>query len=265
MAFCSQCGAAVTANMRFCPSCGCQLAGETALSTQVSEEAYTSAVQPLEYGDFKVVLISSGACGTADALALLEDILGYTSAKARSILRAVPTEVAQNLTLTQAQYIAQALTEYGMEVSVTNAAGNYVDVSDTARASVFDTAGNFIPAVASALALLGVANRIDRIRRWSPDGPPPPPFRLGFRRPAPRMHFRRPAPPVKAAPRPPMSRPAPRPTHPQGGRGMGGPGFSGGPQRSRGPGGQGGPQGGGPGRGGFGGGGSFGGGFGGRR
>lgn len=265
MAFCSQCGNSVTADMRFCPGCGAQLnAAEAApLSAQVNPNYAYNASVPLEYGDFKVILLSAGSCALADGLALLEYILGYTSTKARSILRAAPTAIAQNLTLTQAQYIAQALTEYGMEVSITNAAGTYIDACDAAGASVFDSTGDFLPAIAGALAMLGVANRIDRITHWEPIGPRPPLFRLGFRRPAPRLHFRRSMPhqppvqpPMRKAARPPMpARPAPRPAR---GFGMGGPHPSAGPGRPSG--GPGHPSGGRSPRGG-----GFGGGFGGRR
>ena len=76
--------------MRFCPGCGAQLnAAEAApLSAQVNPNYAYNASVPLEYGDFKVILLSAGSCALADGLALLEYILGYTSTKARSILRA---------------------------------------------------------------------------------------------------------------------------------------------------------------------------------
>lgn len=234
-------------------------AAEAALSSGVNSVSHDTVSQHADSGDFKVILISTGICRVADALPLLEEILGYTSSKAKSLLRAVPVEIAQYLTLAQAQYIAQALTEYGMEVSITNAAGSYVNIND-ASSSVFDATGNLLPAVAAALATIGIANRMHHITRWTPVGPPTPLFRLGFHRPRPLMHFRRtlfrPAPvrpPVATPPRPPMRRTPPQPFHPQGGHGMGG------PRRSPGSGGKG-PRGGG-----FGGGGSFGGGFGGRR
>ena len=272
MAFCSQCGNTVASDMRFCPGCGHQLnvaaVSETALTPDINTASYDPSSQYTSPAEFKIILISSGSCSIADALPLLEEILGYTSTKARNLLRAAPVEIAQCLTLTQAQYIAQALTEYGMEVSITNTAGDYVNAADSPT-SVFDAAGNFLPAVAVALATIGISNRIHRVSRWTPAGPPPPLFRLGFHRPRPLMHFRRslfrpapvhPRPHIVAPPRPPMPKRAPRPSHPHGGFGMGGaPRPSAPPRRSPGPGGRG-PRGGG-----FGGGGSFGGGFGGRR
>ena len=257
MPFCSQCGAAVTEDMALCPGCGTRLAAanetfaepaelvtakETPILPQYTDAAY------LESGEYKVILVSRGVCQATAAAELMEDLLGYSSVQARRLLHMAPAEIACNLTLTQAQYIAQALTEYGREVTVTDAVGGCLNLPK-ARTSVFDRYGNLLPAVAVALAVLTGANRVRRISTWGMGSLFPTLFGLGFRRPAPPRHMRRvpmhhvprrPMPPRPFAPRPaahrpPVPRPAPRPMAPKpprGGMGFGGPG--------RGPGGPGG-------------------------
>lgn len=268
MPFCSHCGASVTEEMSFCPGCGTRLAtvGEAYAETTDLVSAEESTILPqytgveadyLESGDYRVILVSRGVCQATAAAELLEDLLGYTSVQARRLLHMAPAEVACNLTLTQAQYIAQALTEYGMEASVTDAVGGYMDLPN-ATTSVFDSYGNLLPAVAVALAVLTGVNRVRRITTWGRDGLMPTLFGLGFRRPVPPRHMRRApmahpprrpaASPRAFAPRPAAPRPAPaKPAAPRGGMGFGPAGGSRGPggrgSGGRGPGGSGGPGG----------------------
>lgn len=252
MAFCSQCGSSVTEDMSFCPSCGARLAAQ---STAVAVSDGYAAGSYADGGEYSVVLLGRGTCRITDASELLEDILGYSSTEARRLLHAAPAEAAQGLTLTQAQYIAQAFTEYGLQVCVANAQGTYIDLNRFATASIFDRQGNFLPAVAGTLAMLTAANRVLRIAAWRPMDTPPPPFRLGFRRPAPPPHHRRAhhyALPRPMTARPPRPAPAPRrpaapaPRRPSGPtfRGPAAPGHRPGSPSGRGPGGFGGGRGG---------------------
>lgn len=260
MPFCSNCGYSVTEAMSFCPGCGASLAAQAAPAASLpAGDSYTHTDSNTQYtgGDYKLILVSRGTCSVANAVHILQDILGYTSAQARELVHAAPVECACNLSLPQAQYLAQTLTEYGLAVSVLNGMGAYVDLSSTANTSVFDDNGNLLPAIAAALAMLSVANRVHRISHWRHTGPMPPLFRLNYRRtpPPPRHSLFAPT-PRHHAPRPA----APRPPAPRGGMGsFGGPGRGpgpGGPGRGPGrPGGGRGPSGGGHGgRGGGGGG-----------
>lgn len=250
MPFCSNCGCSVTETMSFCPGCGASLAAPSSVPAPVYTEPNTGYTPPeTEYtqtGNYKLILINCGTCSIATAVRVLENILGYPSAQARELVHAAPVECACNLSLPQAQYLAQTLTEYGLSVSVLDSVGQYVDLNNFANTSVFDSNGNLLPAIAAALAMLTAANRVRHISRWRYTGPLPPLFRLNYRRmpppprrglfaPAPRRH----APPPHRAPRPA----APRPPAPRGGmgpaggpgRGPGGPGR--GPSMGRGPGG----------------------------
>ena len=246
MAFCVKCGAELQEGMNFCPACG------AAVGTVAEEPTVTVPI--IEATDYRVILFSRGNCSAANARALLRDILGYTASEARNLLNLVPVEIACNMTLTQAQYLARALTEYGMEITICNSTG-YVEIPVVANTSVYDRTGGFIPAVAAALAAITVANRTRDFRRWTVRSRPPI-YRLGFTPYAPPRSARRyssfgifhPAP--RPAPRPVSPRPtvfpvrpipSPRPVFParpaqpprQGNRPSGG-GFSGGMTPGRG-------------------------------
>ena len=210
MAFCVRCGQQLEDGMNFCPVCGTAAAASDIQQAQTIPVIDTApAYDPATATDYRVIFFSRGNCSAANARALLRDILGYSSSEARNILSMAPVEIACNMNMAQALYLAQALTEYGIEVTVCNSQG-YVNVPQ-ATTSVYDRTGGFIPAVASALAMLSAANRVRDLRRWTV-GPQPSLFRLGFR----------PNPPPRSARRyssfgifHPAPRPAPRPVSPR--------------------------------------------------
>lgn len=167
MAFCSYCGQTLTPGARFCAACGSPVTAE-ALAPAV-ETAPVAAAPVVNYSsvpEYSIVLYSIGTCARSYADDLLEDILGYTKSEAKQILAAVPTQIAQALTMEQAQYIAQALTEYGMQVVVLKGQTE-IDLSGYATRSVFNSDGSFISAALTALATLGLANRLTRFQRVS--------------------------------------------------------------------------------------------------
>ena len=214
MAFCTNCGQPLTVGARFCSNCGSPVA-----------VSVVSAVDARQ--DYRVVVISRGTCSRAVAVDILGDLLGYTDADAARIIDNVPMETAVQLNFIQAQYLAQALTEYGLEVAVFNDNG-YVDLDSAATGSVYDTDGAFLANVAAVLAGLTIGNRISQYTRWT--RPAPVVFRPVYRRAAPLPVYRRrrvvpapihpgPAPirpaPVRPAPvRPAPVRPAPAPARP---------------------------------------------------
>ena len=227
MAFCSYCGAEMAPGARFCPSCGAAVtAGPVVPAPEVSPAvaapggAYTNpgayanpgaAPNPDAYtnagpADYSVVLCSLGTCQRSYADDLLMDILGYTNAEANQIISMLPTQIAQLLTMEQAQYIAQALTEYGMQVAVLRG-DNEVDLSGYARGSVFNPDGTFVTGVLAALAGVGLINRLTGFRRWSRPSLLQRLFAPRYRWAPPRHVPRRPARPPRSAPAP---GPAPR-------------------------------------------------------
>lgn len=210
MPFCPNCGTETNSSMKFCPNCGEPL---TAASTP-------EPVQ-LQDNDYRIIFISLGTCGKSDAKDLLEDVLGYTSSEASTLVKNLPADIALNLTLEQAQYIAQAFSEYGADVAVMKG-DSYVDIGSGAVSSVYANDGSFLTGVAAALALITAANRVHQIQRYERPGLFDHIFRPVYHRPAPPRHIRRPPPPPPAPPRrsilgifSPRPAPKPRPAPPR--------------------------------------------------
>lgn len=235
MAFCPNCGYELGEDMAFCPRCGTNVRaylGETDALVSVPNTAVTAYTAPdtnstdsgytttntytntysdsTARSDFRVILVSRGSCSKSTCSELLRDILGYTRTEVNKILRNLPAEVACNMTVDQACTLAQALTEYGLQVSITNDSG-YVDLSQFATHSVYNTDGSLMSDALRILTSLSIANRVSRFGVWNYHRPSllrsifmpryrwePPPHRWRMRPEPPR----RPAPaPRPAAPR----------------------------------------------------------------
>lgn len=208
MPFCPNCGAQVNASDRFCANCGTAVQAVTMPATQVVKNTGTAA-----RSDYRIVFISRGTCSRTAAIDMLSDLLGYTDADAALIIDNAPMEAALGLTAIQAQYISQAITEYGMQVAIYNNDG-YVDMGTKATSSVYNADGSFLSVVAGVLTGLTVGNRVSSFNRWTQ--PAPVLFRPAYRRaaPLPTYRRRRPAPkpiPVVHHTAPPIPRPAPAP------------------------------------------------------
>lgn len=193
--FCSNCGTRLGSGVNFCPNCGTRV----------------TALQP---GNM-VMLVSLGTSNRNTAAALLTRICGYTDDDALLIADSAPITVARGLTEAQARYLAQALAEYGIEVSVYDGTG--WREWESANTSVWDNSGSLLASVASALGLLDIGNRVTRDMMRSGEypyrfaGTRPPVFRVNSAlRAAPRPPVHR-APPLPRPAPPPPPRPAPQP------------------------------------------------------
>ena len=111
-----------------------------------------------------------------------------------------PVVVGERLTTKEAQTVAQLLTEYGVQVSITNQSDQYVDLTDNASTSVFDSAGNLLSSVAAVIGALTVGNRIRSYRRYKKPSLLERIFNIGYKPESPkyRRNFR-----------PPVNNPAP--------------------------------------------------------
>ena len=191
--FCSNCGIKLDEGVNFCPECG----------TKVD----WNSVAP-DQGD-RVMLLSLGTCAKTTAAALFQTLCGYSTDEALLIADSAPITVARGLSE------AQALAEYGMEVSVYDGDG-WRDWESN-NTSVWDNAGELVTGVAAALGLLGLNNRISRDMMHRMDypfrftGARPPVYRLNttLRTVPRRSHAPRPT--VHRAPPPPPTRPTPGP------------------------------------------------------
>ena len=196
--------------MNFCPSCGTPVNAPASapINTPAAEQSVVNTQNAL--ADYRLILLSVGDCTKKNAAEMTEDLFGYSASDAKKLVNAAPVEIACGLTGEQAQYLAQAMTEYGMQVSV-YCGENYVSFNDRADKSVFDSSGNLLAGVAGVLATISLANRVNEIRRWTY----PDPYRFMFvpryRRPAPPRHIRRTLFGIPIVPPPPRP---PRPHHP---------------------------------------------------
>ena len=197
--FCSNCGIQLAAGVNFCPNCGTRV------------KAPAASTNP---GNM-VMLVSVGTSNRATAAALLARICGYSEEEALLIVDSAPITVARGLNDAQARYLAQALAEYGIEVSVYDGSG--WREWESSSTSVWDQAGGLLASVASALGLMGMGNRISRDMMRPTDYPyrttdaRPPVFRVNSAlRAAPRPPAHRAPPP----PRPAAERPVPPPPKP---------------------------------------------------
>ena len=142
--FCPNCGVRLPDGVNFCPECGTKVV------------ALNTAVVPDQ--DNMVMIFSLGTCSRTTAASLIQAICGYTADEALLIADSAPITVARGLSDAQARYLAQALAEYGMEVSVYD--GNGWRDWESGNTSVWDDAGSLITGVATALGLISMNNRI---------------------------------------------------------------------------------------------------------
>ncbi len=111
MAYCVRCGQQLEDGMNFCPVCGTAVTAAGTQQEQPIPIAETApAYDPATATDYRVILFSRGSCSAANARALLRDILGYSSSEARNILTMAPVEIACNLNMAHALYLAEART-----------------------------------------------------------------------------------------------------------------------------------------------------------
>ena len=181
MVYCDYCGSKLEDQARYCANCGAPApigawdtpAAETTQEAESARNESVSGEKPaIEQGggDYSVILVSLQSCAPAAAGDLLEDMLGYTDEESAQLVSLCPVEVAQNLTRQQALYIAQAMTEYGMEVSVRNEEDDYVEADASSGQTVFDTAGSFLGKILTVLGLLGAKNRVTAPKRLDRPG-----------------------------------------------------------------------------------------------
>ncbi len=206
--FCTNCGTQLQNGANFCPNCGTKVKVVTPVTTAA------------DAGNM-VMLVDLGTCSRTTAAALLAQICGYASDDALLIVDSAPITIARGLNDAQAKLLAQALAEYGLEISVYDGTG-WKDL-ESASTSVWDQTGALIASVASALGLIAVNNRISRdmMHRmnypYRYNGTRPPVVRLhSTLRAAPvrRVQPMPVRPPVHHAAPAPAPRPVPRPLSP---------------------------------------------------
>ena len=161
--YCAKCGRYLEDNLNFCPYCGQRVSSVYTTSMSLLDKSVSTANDEDIYN---LVLVDCGSCSKSDTNDLLEDIFGYSDSEATQLIKMAPVVVGENLTAVEAATVAQVFTEYGVEVSVTNQDDQYIDLSDNAVTSIFDSKGNLLTSIISVIGALTVANRIKRYRRY---------------------------------------------------------------------------------------------------
>ncbi|MBQ6321486.1 MAG: zinc ribbon domain-containing protein [Lachnospiraceae bacterium] len=198
MTYCEYCGQAIETGSRYCSSCGAPAPAQAETTTATATSTTSSNADPTMVtgsGDYSLVLISLGTCTKAAASDLLEDTLGYTDSQSEELFSMLPAQVAQQLTQQQATYLAQAMTEYGMEVSASNANG-YISLNTSETESVYDSNGSFLGKVASVLGVITGINRMRKFRKLYNPVHYAKPYRPETYHPQPPKHVRRPITPA---------------------------------------------------------------------
>lgn len=185
--YCKNCGAEVSGG-NFCSYCG-QALTDTTSSISLMNKAVSTANLDDQYN---LVLVSCGSCSKTMTGDLLEDVFGYSDSESSNLVNMAPVVVGERLTESKAKTVAQFLTEYGIQVSVTNENDQYVDLTSNATSSIFDNSGNLIASAVAIIGALTVSNRIKSYRKYEKPSlfdtlfhinynPNPPQYRRRFR------------------------------------------------------------------------------------
>ena len=207
--FCPNCGKEITGTMNFCPHCGAGLQEAnsvvsvddypvvTATVNEIAEQqeevlsSITSGNRIYKSESYKIVLVSTGECPVSEADEVIADLIGYTESQANSLIKEAPVEIVQYLSYEQASVLAQALTEYGLEVAVLDQDDQYTDITGT-DTSIFSNTGTLLASAAAILGTIAVANRVREFRRHKKPSLLHRLFHLRFRKKERVPHIRRP-------------------------------------------------------------------------
>lgn len=168
--------------MSYCPYCGAELVSGTGTALTLSSAKAG--------GEYRLILVSRGTSTQTKTIDLLTDLLGYTETMAEDLYENAPVEIAEGLSAEQAKCLAQAFTEYGIEVSVCDPYGT-VTLQNSSGTSLFSSDGNLLASAAAILATITALNRVNSFRRYSRPSLLERLFRLAFRPKEPPRHIRR--------------------------------------------------------------------------
>ena len=166
MKYCINCASVMDDTANFCSNCG--KPAYTATEATIADNRLTAGFEPEDRDiGYRIILISRENCTLKKAKDVLMDLLGYTSATVDDLLSEMPVEIADELNEEQAVTLAQALTEYGMKVTIVDVENRYVNLTNKAVCSVFRKDGTLTSSAQLVLETLTSANRVHRYRRYN--------------------------------------------------------------------------------------------------
>ncbi len=191
--YCAYCNCQISPDANFCPGCGAPTYDSLIKTETVTPE---TAASDSASGTYSIILEGLGSCSRNYCNDLLEDLLGYTDSEASKLISIMPTQIGRDLNREQALTIAQALSEYGVDVSVTDENGDDVDLGDDddslSAGSLFNADGSLIKKALVVLGTLTAANRIRKYSTWKRKNKLFSLFGGNYRRNEPPKHIRRP-------------------------------------------------------------------------
>ncbi len=170
--FCPACGKEISGSVKYCPNCGCSL--QTASSFTVIDAADSEALASItsigpsvsSFDKYRLILVSRGTASVSDTQNAVADFLGYSDTEAAAFMTVMPVEIACGLSSVQARYLAQAFSEYGIEVTIVDENDSYVDLTDNTSDSLFSNTGALLASAAAVLGTISIANRVTNYRRY---------------------------------------------------------------------------------------------------
>ena len=183
MLYCEYCGQKIELEANFCPYCGGPVPPEQVEKAKAEAEAAAKAAQQMaaaqaagqaasqmavniEEGDHTVVIVSLGTSTKTAAKDTLRKLLSYTSTQAKELLDCLPAAAAKNLTYRQASYLAAALSQKGMEVSLYNSNGAITFDSEQAD-PVYKKDGSLLEKAALIFGALSSIQKLSSFSTWN--------------------------------------------------------------------------------------------------
>ena len=183
MLYCEYCGQKIELENNFCPYCGgpvpveqvekaraqaeaAAAASQMAAAQAAAQSAGQTAAREEEAGDHTVVIVSLGTSTKTAAKDTLKKALGYTSSQAKQLLDCLPAAAAHNLSYRQASYLAAALSQKGLEVSLYSSNGAITFDSEEAD-PVYKKDGSLLETAAMIFGALSGIHKLSSFTTWN--------------------------------------------------------------------------------------------------
>ena len=114
-------------------------------------------------------MVDLGSCSKSDAIDMLEDLLGYSTTMAKSMVKNLPTLIGSNMTKKQAVTVAQAFCEYGVDMTLYTPDGpvEMEGKEPIIMDDVYTENSDFTDVALAVLGSLTAANMVSAVNPWN--------------------------------------------------------------------------------------------------